>query len=247
MGFIKVDLVREIAALDTLIQKSAQFLDHSSAAAWPHRKRLILAQINNEGPNTFRFGLGAQFKIQTALSTDYKGNGGNHPVQALFYFGWGVQRCPNDQRYHRVMNGGTNVVLRNGQGVEHRHFHYDGCPGGPHGEEANQNCENHNGTIAQHPPVHFQFHGGGLSDLPRVPTFLVSLADIFEQTLIELWPRDWPEHVQTGRTRQAFSSHHRSQQTRIRLVGERLTEMACSHALPLRGLQERLKADLIIA
>jgi|SRR5215472_6849929 len=94
-----------------------------------------------------------------------------------------------------------------------------------------------------HPPVHVQFYGV-LNDIPRIPVFIFTPADVIDFTLMELFQKRWRERVldakvksilrgfptaQSGRAVKVFAGW----QANIKSAPNVRAYMALQHALPL--------------
>lgn len=233
MAHLILDPIAELDTLSSLISQATTVLDAGAGGRFEGRKRELQAQVRSE-QNEIAFGLIADKPIVTLSSQEYKGldYGLASPLTADFSFNWNLRRVGDTGKFE-VRGGGTNVAFKNHQGEVLRQFHFDACRGG----------QDDAGGRAYHPFSHFQYKGESLSDLPRIPSLVLTPSDVLEQTLLDLWPRKWHTIAAGTQGKARLKAHHRGQKRRVEKIALKFIDGMKDAVLPLRGLQARLAAD----
>lgn len=235
LTFITTDPERELDSLTTVINQASSWLETISTSRLNSRNGELLAAIRNAKSQPFYWG--TPDPIQTKVSRQYKGENNNaaHGIYAQFSFEWRLQLIPNQKRRFSIIGGGCKVEISSDANVLLRDYHFDTCQGGiDHGS-------------AHHPCSHFQYNANGLSDLPRLPSLIVTPTDVLEQVLLDLWPSDWVEKAARSKTKAALNGHYSNQRKRIRLLADQFASAAATASVPLRGLQSKLTSPLDLA
>lgn len=233
MTFITTDPERELDSLLTVISQATSWLDTTTTSKLQSRKGELLAAIRNAKSQPFFWG--TPEPIKTKVSRQYKGDNEAHGIYAKFSFKWQLRLVPDQQRRFFVVGGGCNVEFFSDANAILRDYHFDACQGGvDHGN-------------AHHPFAHFQYKIDGLSDLPRLPSLIVTPTDVLEQVLLDLWPSDWVQRATKSKTKAALNGHYSNQRKRIRLLADQFASAAAAAAVPLRGLQSELASPLDLA
>lgn len=239
--YLTVSAETEIRALATLVDNAKSCLDASSIAAFEYGKRTLIAMAKpptgrwlDQDPNVFRFGL--KTPLRTAVSQEYKGD--RNDAAALYAevgFEWKIRRVAAEEGRFEVHGGGVNVEYLQPDGQGLKKFHYDICRGG---------VDEHGGA-AHHPFAHFQY-GQAFSDLPRLPSLIFTPTDILEQVLLDLWPKSWPATSQKLGVKAALHRHYHGQKSRLEASATCFVASAKAARLPLRGIQDKLVANLVL-
>lgn len=239
--YLTVSGEAEVRALATLVDNARSHLDSSSLAAFENHKRILLAlakppagRWRDQDPNVFKFGLKAPLK--TIVTREYKGD--RNDADALYAqvgFEWKIRRVAADEGRFEVHGGGVKVEYLRPDGEGLKDFHYDVCRGGV----------DERGGAAHHPFAHFQY-GREFSDLPRLPSLIFTPTDILEQVLLDLWPKTWPATSQRLGIKAALHKHYLGQRRRLEASAKCFVDSAKAAKLPLRGMQEKLVANLAL-
>lgn len=239
--YLTVSAETEVRALTTLVENAKSFLDASSLAVFENSRRTLLAlakpdagRWRDQDPNTFKFGL--KTPLKTVVSQEYKGDRNDaDKLYAEIGFEWKLRRIPAEEGRFEVHGGGVNVKYLNPDGEDLKNFHYDVCRGGV----------DERGGSAHHPFAHFQY-GQAFSDLPRLPSLIFTPTDILEQVLLDLWPKRWPAASQKLGPKAALHKHYAGQKIRLEASATCFVNAAKAAKLPLRGMQDKLVANLVL-
>ncbi|TBB95935.1 hypothetical protein ELH39_01040 [Rhizobium ruizarguesonis] len=233
MAHLILDPIVELDTLTSLISQAVKVLDAGASGRFESRKRELQALIRGQ-QNEIAFGLANEKPIVTVNSLEYKGlqDGQASPVSAEFSFNWSLRRVGATGKFE-VRGGGTNVAFKNQNGDVLRQFHFDACRGG----------QDAAGGIAHHPFSHFQYKGDALADLPRIPSLVLTPSDVLEQTLLDLWPKQWHTIAAGSKGKAQLKTHHNGQKRRVEKIALKFIDHMKTAVLPLRGLQAPLAAD----